>query len=56
MKIPFVLQAIFGMLLIASAPLNRRWNQEIRTVCEQECAPVTRLVQRGFLIVFVHLL
>lgn len=27
----------FGMLLIASAPLNRSYNQEIRTVCEQEC-------------------
>lgn len=39
MKIPFVPQAIFGMLLIASAPLNRRCNQEMRTVCEQECAP-----------------
>lgn len=31
MKIPFVLQAVFGMLLIANAPLNKCSRQEIRT-------------------------
>lgn len=36
MKIPFVLWAVFGMLFIASAPLNRCCDQYKRTVYEQE--------------------
>lgn len=48
MKMPFVLQAIFGMLLMATAPLSRGCDQETRTVCEHvRSAAVTQLVQRA---------